>query len=153
MSARFRHRYGAGPWHLAGHLLAFGVAGFALDQIFSGGQVLQLLEWYVGFALLQDLVLIPLYSGADRLARRLSGARQERRPALVNHIRAPALISGVLLLVYAPLITGVGGRTYFFYSGHHVDGYLRNWLLVTVFLFLASGVLYAIRAWRQRAAI
>ena len=130
-------RYGASPLHLLGHLLLFGVAAFALDQIFSGGQVLQLLEWYLGFALASDLVLIPLYSAVGRVVI--------RAPRAVNHIRVPAVISGLLLLVYAPLILGLSDRTYFFYSGHHVSGYLRNWLLISACLFLISGFVYLAR--------
>jgi hypothetical protein len=162
--ARFRRRYGAGPLHLTGHLAAFAVAAFALRQIFGGGNdVLQLLEWYLGFALLHDLVLVPLYSGLDRLARGVLARRPRRRRGLaaaargravpaLNHVRAPALISGLLLLIYAPLITRVGERTYFRYGGHPVEGYLRNWLLITAGLFVLSGLLYAVRAWRRRGA-
>jgi len=152
----FRRTYGRGPLHLLGHLAAFGVIAFALDQIFSGGHVQQILEWYIGFALLHDLVLLPLYSALDRGAR-IAARRMPRRAGsgtspptpLINHVRVPAVISAILLLVYAPLITGVGGKTYRRYSGHPVEGYLRNWLLITAALFLASGVIYAVRARRR----
>jgi hypothetical protein len=146
-------RYGGSPLHLLGHLALFAVAAYALDQIFSGGDTEQLLAWFIGFVLLHDLVLVPAYSACDRgaqaLLARLPG-RRRRQPSLVNYIRVPAVISGILLLVYAPLITGAGAHTYFFYSGHHVEGYLRNWLLITLGLFAGSGLVYAIRLLARR---
>ena len=57
---------------------------------------------------------------------------------IVNHIRAPALISGLLLLVYFPLILGPAGPEYLNATGHPLHGYLRNWLLITAALFLGS---------------
>jgi hypothetical protein len=146
-------RYGSSPLHLIGHLALFAVAAYALDQIFSGGDTEQLLAWFIGFVLLHDLVLVPAYIGADRALQALLARVPRSAPRsvpLVNHVRVPALISGILLLVYAPLITGVGAHTYFFYSGHHVEGYLRNWLLITLGLFIASGLVYAIRVRARR---
>jgi hypothetical protein len=148
-----KRRYGRSPLHLIGHLVLFAVAAYALDQIFSGGDIEQLLAWYIGFALLHDLVLIPAYTAVDRVAQavlaRLPG-RGPRAVPLVNHVRVPAIVSGVLLLVYAPLITRAGAHTYFFYSGHHVEGYLRNWLLITLGLFAGSGLVYAVRVRARR---
>jgi hypothetical protein len=155
MRAHFQARYGAGPLHLAGHLAGFAIAAFAFDQIFSGGHVVELVEWFVGFALLHDLVLLPLYTAIDRIGHRLA-ARGRAHPAhrhavpIINHFRAPALISGVLLLIYLPLISRVGDGTYFFYSGHHVQGYFRNWLLISLALFLISGFVYLVRVGRRR---
>jgi ABC-type transport system involved in cytochrome c biogenesis permease component len=65
--------------------------------------------------------------------------------AAVNHVRAPALISGLLLVVYFPLILGPAGKTYLHATGHHLHGYLRNWLLITAGLFAGSALVYAIR--------
>jgi hypothetical protein len=143
MTARWRTRYGASPLHLIGHLLVFALAAFAFEQMFSGSGVIQLIAWLIGFAVLQDLVLIPLYT--------LAGRGLSRLPVLaVNHVRVPAVISGILLLVYAPLIFDLGQRTYFVSSGHEPTGYLRNWLLITAGLFLGSGLLYAWRRLRRR---
>jgi hypothetical protein len=70
---------------------------------------------------------------------------------VINHLRVPALISGLLLLVYFPLIFGTSGRTYLGASGHHPGGYARNWALITAALFIASATLYALRIlWRMR---
>lgn len=152
MRAVFRRRYGAGPGHLLGHLLLFAVAAFALDQILAGGGAAQFVEWFVGFALLHDLVLVPLYTGIDRLAgarvSSRSGSARSGRVSVVNHIRAPALIAGVLLLVYAPRILDRGDATYIDSSGHQPTGYLRNWLLISACLFLISALTYLARTWR-----
>lgn len=150
--AGFRRRYGASPLHLAGHLLAFAVAAFALDRIFSGGHVKQLLAWYLGLVIAHDLIFLPLYSGLDRLGRaalaRLPVPRRAGVP-VVNHIRVPALISGLLLMLYFPLISGKADFSYFQLSGHHLKDYARNWLLITVALFFGSGVIYAVRLSRR----
>jgi hypothetical protein len=150
----FRRRYGAGPLNLAAHLVAFGIAAFAFDRIFSSGHVKELLLWYLGFAIAHDLVLVPAYTGLDRLLRgtlaRLPRASRAGVP-VVNHLRAPAAISALLLIVYFPLLSGRADTSYFAMSGHHLTQYLRNWLLVTVVLFIGSGVIYAGRVARARA--
>ena len=51
------------------HLVGFAIVAFALDRIFSGGDVKELLVWYLGFAIAHDLVFVPAYTGLDRLFR------------------------------------------------------------------------------------
>jgi hypothetical protein len=135
------------------HLAGFAVAALALDRIFSSGHVKELLMWYLGFVIAHDLIFVPAYTGLDRLFRaitaRLPSPRSARVPA-VNHVRAPALISGLLLLIYLPLISRQSDAQYFALSGHHLTHYLRNWLLITVSLFLGSGLIYAMRVARAR---
>ena len=70
---------------------------------------------------------------------------------MVNHVRAPAMISALLLIIYFPLITRRSDVWYFAMSGHHLAHYLRNWLLITAVLFLGSGLIYAARVVRARA--
>ena len=151
--AGFRRRYGASPWHLFAHLGGFAVAAVAFDRIFSGGGVKQLLVWYLGFVIAHDLVFVPAYTGLDRILRvtiaRLPGP-PGARITVVNHVRAPALISGLLLIVYFPVISGRSDGGYFALSGHHLTHYVRNWLLITVGLFLTSGLIYAARVARAR---
>ena len=135
---------------MLGHLVAFGLCGYALAQIVGGGAWVNFVAWFAGAAALHDLVFLPLYSLLDRVHLgfhlRLGG---NPRVPVVNHIRAPALISGLLLLVYFPLILGNAGPEYYRATGHHLHGYLRNWLLITAALFAGSGVVYAIRVWRR----
>jgi hypothetical protein len=147
-----KRRYGAGGWHLIGHLTAFAVAAYALAQIVHGGHVVNFAVWFAGAALLHDVVFLPLYSLLDRL---VGHPARRTRPLgavpLINHMRVPALISGLLLLVYFPLIFGTAQRTYLAASGHHPSGYARNWALISAALFIASGTLYAVRVlWRRR---
>lgn len=155
MLGHFRRRYGASPLHLAGHLAVFAIALFAIDRIASGGGLVKVIALYVGFAIAHDLIFLPAYSGLDRVARaglaRLPAGRPGSVPA-INHIRAPALISGLLLVIYAPLISGRADASYFQVSGHHLEGYLRNWLLISAVLFLGSGLIYALRVLRVRHA-
>ncbi len=152
MIGSFRRHYGANPLHLLTHLAAFAIAGFALNQILSAGNTeVNFIVWFVGAALLHDVVFVPIYSLLDRVARRgaqraVTGApRVPRSVPVINHVRAPALISGVLLLVYFPVIFGPGDHTYFAATGHHLHGYGRNWLLITAVLFSGSALVYAVR--------
>ncbi len=141
----FRRLYGSGVWHLAGHLAAFGIAGFALAQIVNGGAWVNFVAWFAGAAVLHDLVLLPLYSLLDRAHVSVHMRMPRPRIPVVNHIRVPALLSGLLLLVYFPLILGPSGPEYMKATGHHLHGYLRNWLLISAALFIGSAVVYAIR--------
>ena len=151
MLDHFRRRYGASPLHLAGHIVVFAIAAFAIWRMASAGGLVKLIALYVGFAIAHDLVFLPVYSGLDRAARavlaRLPGRRPGRVPT-INHIRTPALISGLLLIIYLPLISGRADAEYFADSGHHLESYLRNWLLISAVLFLCSGLIYALRVRR-----
>lgn len=150
----FSRRYGASPLHLLAHLIGFAIVAFALDRIFSGGDVKQLVLWYLGFAIAHDFVFVPAYTGLDRLCR----ATMARLPVrvrtgipVINYVRAPAVISGLLLIIYFPLISRRNEAWYFDLSGHYLARYLRNWLLITAALFLGSGLIYAARVVRVRA--
>ena len=141
MIARLRLRYGASPLHLAGHLAVVGFVAYALWQVIPGGgrpRAENVVLWLLAGALLHDLVLLPLYALLDRVAR----AATHGRPAVLNHLRVPAAISGVLLLVYFPLILVRADGNYVRATGHHVEGYTRNWLLITAGLFAGSGLHY-----------
>jgi hypothetical protein len=146
MTAMLRARYGASPLHLLGHLSAFAIAAYALAQVFAGGVVENFLIWFVGAALLHDLVFLPLYSLLDLVARH-GVHHHRRRPGVpaINHVRVPALLSGLLLLVYFPLVLGEAPGTYMNATGHAPVGYARNWLLITAALFTASALSYAVR--------
>jgi len=152
--ARFKRRYGATPWHLLAHVIAFAVAAFAMVQLLDERRWVNFLAWFIGAALLHDLVLLPLYSAFDRIAHSRVGRLHRSRRGLrgvpiINHIRAPALISGLLLLIYFPLILGPAEPHYLLATGHRPEGYLRNWLLITAALFAVSGVVYGVRVWRR----
>jgi hypothetical protein len=152
-----RRRYGASGLHLLAHIAAFAIAAYALAQIINGGRAVNFIFWFAGAALLHDLVFLPLYSLLDTLARLgAHGPRLHATVPVINHVRVPALISGLLLLVYLPLIFAPGDSTYYGATGHHIEGYARNWLLITAALFAGSAVVYAVRlrasSRRRRAA-
>ncbi|KDN76866.1 hypothetical protein DF19_14105 [Streptomyces olindensis] len=99
--------------------------------------------WFVGAALLHDLVLLPLYAVADRSVVRGLDATGHRDRAL--YVRVPAALSGLLLLVWFPLISGRVERRYRLGTGLSPDGFLARWLLITAVLFGAAALLLALR--------
>jgi len=158
----FRRRYGENPWHLIAHIAGFAIAAYAIVQLLGQKHWINWLAWFLAAALLHDLVLLPLYSAFDRIGTavtrrvhvRLPGGGDPSDPAhvpLINHVRAPALISGMLLLIYFPLILGPGDAGYLSATGHHPSGYLRNWLLITLALFAGSALIYGIRVLARRS--
>ncbi|MGH2843192.1 MAG: hypothetical protein ACRDKL_06340 [Solirubrobacteraceae bacterium] len=150
----FRRRYGAAPMHLVAHLLAFAIAAFALDRTVSGGDAKLLVGWYLGLIVAHDLILVPAYAGLDCLVRTVLARIPARRAAgvpMINHVRVPALISGLLLLIYAPLISGLSEPYYVAFSGHHLEHYVRNWVGISAALFAGSAGLYGLRRWRARS--
>ncbi len=153
----FRRLYGSHPLHLGAHLVMFFVAGWAINQILGGGNAINWLAWFIGAALLHDLVLLPLYSLLDRGARRRPDPRarpagQRSRPAVLNYVRVPMAVAGILLLVYFPVILGYSSSNYRHDTGHALTGYTRNWLLVSAGLFVCSGLVYLLRVIRRPAS-
>jgi hypothetical protein len=154
MRDRFRYEYGAQPLHLiatATSLLLCGYALLRITQIPGGGRVL---IWLVAAALLHDLVALPLYSGLSRLAHGAADTAIGGRAAMLmalNHVRIPAGLSLLLLVVYFPLILRIDPTRYMDTTGLSLDVYLGRWLLISAALFLISGLVYAIRLRRGAA--
>lgn len=79
-AAAFRHRYGASPLHLLLVLASFALAVYAGIRLLAG-DTLGVIIWFVGAAMVHDLILLPLYSVTDRAAQRLfRGGRDAGRP-------------------------------------------------------------------------
>ncbi|WP_371680772.1 hypothetical protein [Streptomyces sp. NBC_01276] len=148
-ASAFRHRYGASPLHLLLVLASFALAVYAGIRLLNG-DTLGVAIWFVGAALVHDLLLLPLYSLTDRAAQRLlpgphpSGGSTPR-PS-INHLRVPGFISGLLLLVWWPLILQQGGH-YTAYTALPSDGFLTRWLLITAGLFIGSAAAFLIGTW------
>lgn len=106
--------------------------------------------WVVGSALLHDLVLLPLYAAADRAVVR--GLDAAHRREWVPYARVPAALSGLLLLVWFPLISGTVEERYRSATGLPADVFLARWLLITAVLFGGSALLLAVRLLRLRRA-
>jgi hypothetical protein len=138
-----RARYGASPLHLLAHLIALPLVAWALLQVVDRPDAPRILLWLALSAVVHDLVLLPFYSALDRAGRR-AAPRQA-----VNYIRVPALISGLLLLVFFPAISGKGEPSFQRVSGLTYDGYLARWLLITAALFAVSGAAYLLRGSRS----
>jgi hypothetical protein len=140
---RLRLTYGAGPLHLLSHLAALALAAYAFTRIFAAAQPWNVVLWFAGALVLHDAIAFPLYTALDRLALGWRGRA-------VNYVRVPALLSALALIVFSPLILGLGDARYERATTLSQDVYLGRWLLLCGVLFAASGLLYAMRARRAR---
>ncbi len=142
---RFRESYGAGPLHLIAVVASLALAGYALLEIAGRPAPLNFAIWFGLAIVAHDLVAFPLYSLLGALAgRALPPAHEAGRMAL-NHVRVPALLSGLALIVWFPLILGLDEAQFQAASGLSTDPYIGRWLLLTGTLFAGSGVLLAFR--------
>jgi hypothetical protein len=142
---RLARWYGANPLHLLALLGCFALAGYAAARLVSS-HPLAVAVWFVGAVVGHDLVLMPLYSLADRSALAAIRHRAPRLPAVpwINYLRVPAGLSGLLLLVWFPLIL----RLHTDYQASTTlspDPFLWHWLAVTGALFLLSAAMLALR--------
>lgn len=136
-----RRIYGAGPLHLLGTLASLTLAGYAVTRIFDGVQPWNVVLWLAGAVILHDVIAFWGYTALDRALR-------GRRMRGVNYVRVPAVLSGFALLVYFPLILGLGRYERATTLSQGV--YLGRWLALTGALFLASALLFAARALMNR---
>ena len=123
------------------YAIAFAVAGWAALQLAGLSNAFTILVWFVGAILLHDLVLYPAYTALDRALQGL--------PFGVNYIRVPALLSGLLFLVWFPLILERSPGLYRSVTGVEPPDYLARWLLITAALFAVSGAAYLLRGSRS----
>ncbi|MFE3827830.1 hypothetical protein [Streptomyces sp. NPDC059092] len=143
---RFRAVYGEPPLHLVVLLASLALCGYALVRLLRGDWP-AIAVWFVGAALLHDLVLVPLYTGADWLTHKALGGRRRTSWKDINWLRVPFFLSLLLLLVYWPLVLG-DPPDYERATGLSTDVFLGRWLLISAALFAATGILLVIRRWR-----
>ena len=149
--APLRRLYGAGIGHLLALVASFALAAYVVDRVVRVPYAWMILVFFLGAIVAHDFVLYPIYALADRAIRRLDRRGSARTtPRLVNHVRVPALLSGLLLLLFFPLVLGLGERTYRAATGLDTSPYLGRWLMLTGIFFTASGLLYVWRRWRAR---
>lgn len=141
-----RRLYGSHPLHLLGVLAVFALSAAAFIHFVDAGPLHRLALWLGGAIVAHDLVLYPLYTVADRAARRAGGARLD--PRTLNHVRIPTLLSALMLALFFPLILGVAER-YEQVTGVSPDVYLGRWLWLSGALFAGSALLYALRRARR----
>ncbi|MFF4279963.1 hypothetical protein ACFY0Z_14365 [Streptomyces kronopolitis] len=142
-------RYGERPLHLLLMLASFALAGYAGVRLLAGGQWPLVLVWFAGAALLHDLVLLPLYAAADRVLVRCLPKR-----ARTGYVRVPAAVSGLLLLVWFPLIAGSTDPAWVAHyeatTGLPGGEFLARWLLLTTGLFALSALWLLCRTGQRR---
>lgn len=149
----FARAYGGHPRHLAAVViaLAFGVYGWT--RIAQNGPWHNVAYWFVGVILAHDLVLFPLYRAIYEVAHRAGRvqASPRSRGPILQHVVVPAAASGLLLIVWLPLIAhpGTSAATYESISGVSSDPFLGRWALITAGLFVVSGLVYAGRFLRS----
>lgn len=130
------------PLQLLLLLCSFALAGYAGVRMLADDWFGVAL-WFVGAALVHDLVLVPLYAGVDRVLVR--GAAAAGRRERVGYVRVPAALSALLLLVWFPLISGNQEERYRSATGRSADVYLGHWLLLSAALFAGSALVLAVR--------
>lgn len=130
------------PFQLLLLAASFALAGYAGVRLLADDWF-GVAVWFVGAALLHDLVLLPLYAAVDRSVVRGLGAAGHREWEM--YVRVPAALSGLLLLVWFPLISGMVDRRYRLGTGLSPEGFLARWLLITAVLFGASALLLTLR--------
>jgi hypothetical protein len=159
---RLQRWYGAHVLHLLAMAGCFALAGYAAVQLLAG-RTLAVALWFLGAALLHDLILLPAYTGADRGAQALlhtrtspiapdappHGKRRPAAPPVINYVRVPTFLSGLFLLVWFPLILNSSGP-YPGATGLTETPYLGRWLLITASLYTAAAALLALRLLRHR---
>jgi hypothetical protein len=133
-----RRAYGASPLHVLAHLALLPLCAWALLEIVGTRRAANIVAWLVACVVVHDLVLLPLYSGADRVGRRAAGAA-------VNYVRVPAALSMLMLLVFFGTVGERGEDAYRAASGRSYEGYATRWLLVSAVLFAGSAALYLLR--------
>ena len=125
-------------------LACFALAGYAASFLLGDPTLLPVLTWFVGAAVVHDLVLFPLYAIADRVLVRLP-----RLPVpLVNHVRVPLLGAGLTFLVFLPGIIRQGGATHLAATGLDQQPYLGRWLVLVAAMAALSALVYVVRVAR-----
>lgn len=155
-----RRGYAEGPVHLLAQLGAFAVAGYAASRVLvEGGPWLALAVWFLGAVVGHDLVLFPVYAAVDAAGQFRLLHRSRPLPAVagvpwINHVRVPVALSGLLLLVWFPLILGGRAQAFLDTTGLGTEVYPGRWLGVSGAIALGSVLVYAVRLRRatRRAA-
>ncbi len=148
----FRRLYGDGPLHLLVLLGCFAVSAYAASRIVGDPAALRIAAWFLGAAIVFDLVLSPLLALADRVLRggrdRVRGGSGRVSP--VNYVRVPVLLSGLLLLVYAPVIFRRSERPYGAASGLDQEPFLERWVAITAAICAVAALAYVVAVLRSR---
>ena len=150
--SRLRGHYGDGPVHLVMSAACLVFAGYLVWTILPAPNSARLLIWIAVAAAVHDLVLWPAYALLDRVLGRAAQRRGAPRAAipLANHVRVPAVLSALMLLISFPLVLRHSEPAYHTATGLTEQPYLGRWLLLTACAFGASALIYAARLVRTR---
>ena len=149
MSSRFGRLYGAHAWHLAVLIALLAGTAYVVSRLLGDPQLFRIGLWFVGAAVVWDLVLGPLLALGDRVLRAVLGRVRRNGVRPLNYVRFPVLVSLILLVVWAPLILQRSEGVYRAKSGLTQDPYLERWLVVTAVLLLTSAVVFVLAAVRS----
>ena len=141
----FTRWYGANPLHLLTMLGCFALAGYAADKLLPH-HAIGIVVWFVGAVIGHDLILMPLYTLADRSVMAVFRHRPPSLPTVpwINYLRVPV---GAFRPAAADLVPADLPAAYPFPAPDvpAADPYLWHWLAVTGALFLLSAVALAVR--------
>lgn len=143
-----QRRYGASWWHLATVLACLVATAYVVSRVASSPALFRIVVWFLGVAVVWDLVLGPALALADRVLRAVTPRLRGVSP--LNFVRVPALVSLLLLLLWAPLVLRRSEAVYESKTGLPVEPFLYRWLGVTAVLFAVSGALLAVAVLRRR---
>src|ERR1700748_1758746 len=141
----FSRWYGANPLHLLTLVGCFALAWYAGAGLLHAKPV-GVAVWFAGAVVGHDLILMPLYALADTSVTAIFRHRPPKLPTVpwINYLRVPVVLSGLLLLMWFPLIFRIPSR-FPRTTDLSLDPYLGHWLVVTGALFLLSAFALAVR--------
>jgi hypothetical protein len=144
----FRRLYGSNPLHLLVTIACFAIAGYAATKLrVADTDVVGIVVWLGGAVIGHDLILFPLYAIADRSVMAVFRRRPPALPAVpwINYLRVPVVFSGILLMIWFPLIFRLPTQFQADHTTLPLTPYLGRWLGVTGALFLLSAITFAVR--------
>ncbi|AJC53681.1 hypothetical protein GZL_01079 [Streptomyces sp. 769] len=140
--------YGEGPLHLLLMVASFALTGYVGVRLLADAQWPLVVVWFVGAALLHDLVLVPLYTVAAQAVARVTAGTARHR-AWTGYVRVPAALSGLLLLVWWPLISLAPGSAA---AAHYTlttrlpsQVFWTRWLLISAGMFALAALWLLVR--------
>ena len=142
LTATARRLYGAHPAHAVVLLVSLIPAALAVGQLLDE-RPLDVGRWLIGSALVHDGLLLPLYVLADAALVAL-WRRRPGRVAWLNFVRIPVAVSGLMLLLFSPVILRQA-ESYEFKTGRSIDEYFGRWLLLSAILAGISAAWYLTR--------
>ena len=167
--SRLRRFYGAQPLHLLATVVSFAIVAAGVAGWFQAGSDSRgIIIWALGSVIAFEWILLPLAWALDRIAlgprtprtprtprplgapRPAGASRTLPGPANRAYVRVPALLSALLLIVFAPLIFRAETPDFEATSGIAPPDYLARWLLATAAMFVISAVAYALSLRRSR---